>query len=376
MAERSIRELLEGGVAEHAAGAEPGAATGAEGAPAATPDPASAAVDPAGGKGPAAEGGKAAPVDPALKTADPTSQPDKNAPADPAAGGAAKTAPADKDTNDGKGPAPSDPRIKSEEEQAVEPPVKWSAEDKSAFAGLAPEAKRLVAKLERERTAEFTRKTQDLAVQRRSVEGVMQAIEPRKQAWAMAGVSPEMAVAQLLAYSDFADRDFAGFIRHIAQERGVDLNQLLTAHAAPTDPNIQAVHKDISEIRTAVEGMQTSAAAAHQTRVQSEIEAFRADPAHAFFDDVREDMGRVFQAGLAETLKEAYDLACYRNPDVRRRIEDSKRIAADTEAAEARRVAEAKARAGGVTGAPAHGSQPARQPAKSIRESLTRQLNA
>jgi hypothetical protein len=49
----------------------------------------------------------------------------------------------------------------------------------------------------------------------------------------------------------------------------------------------------------------------------AQIEAFKRDPKNRFFENVRQDMAKLFQTGKADTLQEAYDAACWLNPDIR-----------------------------------------------------------
>lgn len=52
----------------------------------------------------------------------------------------------------------------------------------------------------------------------------------------------------------------------------------------------------------------------------AEYNAFVADTEnHPFFEEVKEDMARLLETGAAETYKEAYELAVYRNPEIRQR---------------------------------------------------------
>lgn len=48
-----------------------------------------------------------------------------------------------------------------------------------------------------------------------------------------------------------------------------------------------------------------------------ELEAFAAEEGHEYLDYVREDMADLIEAGVVETYQDAYDLACWRNPQIR-----------------------------------------------------------
>lgn len=50
---------------------------------------------------------------------------------------------------------------------------------------------------------------------------------------------------------------------------------------------------------------------------EAELEDFAADPNHPLLEYVREDMADLLEYGYAETYQDAYDLACWRNPQIR-----------------------------------------------------------
>ena len=48
-----------------------------------------------------------------------------------------------------------------------------------------------------------------------------------------------------------------------------------------------------------------------------ELAEFAAQPGHEYLEHVREDMANLLEHGVVETYQDAYDLACFRNPQVR-----------------------------------------------------------
>lgn len=49
----------------------------------------------------------------------------------------------------------------------------------------------------------------------------------------------------------------------------------------------------------------------------SELEDFASEAGHEYLDYVREDMANLIESGVVETYQDAYDLACWRNPQIR-----------------------------------------------------------
>jgi hypothetical protein len=50
-----------------------------------------------------------------------------------------------------------------------------------------------------------------------------------------------------------------------------------------------------------------------------------------FFEEVRNDMAGLLQAGMAADLNDAYEKACYANPNVRAKVLAQQQAKADTE---------------------------------------------
>lgn len=76
-----------------------------------------------------------------------------------------------------------------------------------------------------------------------------------------------------------------------------------------------------------------------QSAVNSEIEQFASNPKNRYFSNVKEAMGRLIAIGAADDLSDAYDQACYANPEIRQI-----RIKEDVAQQQAKAQAEAKAK--------------------------------
>jgi hypothetical protein len=168
------------------------------------------------------------------------------------------------------------------------------------------------------------------AEQVNALEPIAQAIAPYQQKLALRGVHPASAVKQLLAVQDLLDHDPIAGIAHVARSYGVDLRQFSAAleqSQQPRNPEIEAVRNEVAQV---TQFLQQHAQAAQQQefgRINSEVEAFRADAAHPYFEHVRPAMAQLMQNGLAATLQEAYDHCCWTNPEIRNRIlEEQKRV--------------------------------------------------
>lgn len=110
-----------------------------------------------------------------------------------------------------------------------------------------------------------------------------------------------------------------------------------------------------------------------QTQIMSEIDAFSRDPAHPYFNDVREHMAALMKAGKAATLQEAYDMATWGHPEVRKSLlaQQGQQVSQQN----AQKVQQAKqASTGSLTGSPAGAKVPSDQPETTLEAELARNV--
>lgn len=233
--------------------------------------------------------------------------------------------------------------------QPVSPPDRWSAEDKAAFSLLPREAQELVLKREKDVEGHLTKKSQEIAEQRKAYEGLDGILAPRRQAWAMSGVSQELALSRLFELSDFASTDPRGFIKWFASQQGIDFGESTASEdIGDVDPLLARTNEKVENLSRTITQWQQAQEAQQTAYLQSQLDAFRADPKHPHYDDVRHDMAALISGGRAKGLEDAYEMACYANPAIRSKIlEEQKKqeeVARLTQAKEA--AAKAKKSAG------------------------------
>ena len=87
------------------------------------------------------------------------------------------------------------------------------------------------------------------------------------------------------------------------------------AAPAPVDPRLQSIEQKLAQIEEVQLAKQREAFTAAQAAIKQEVDAFAADPNHAFFEDVAEDIAKFIKAG--DSLQEAYQRAIWANPVTR-----------------------------------------------------------
>ena len=180
----------------------------------------------------------------------------------------------DEDTAQDEAPPPEDveasegetdhEEVKAEtpEVPPLDAPQHWSAADKERFNGMPRDAQEYVLERDKSMTADYTRKTQDVAQIRQAYEPLHHVLNPMRQALQQAGISEAEYVARLIqadrnlqqnlaaitgkGYTDAFDRAMGQF--NVEQDRGrgvqEDINKFGLA-ALARQANLGAVQRDI-----------------------------------------------------------------------------------------------------------------------------------
>ena len=230
------------------------------------------------------------------------------------------------------------------------PPIGWSVAAKAAWAELPEGVREAVAKREQEVSQGFARYS-----------GLKQYAEMAEQN----GTTLATAVQDYAKVEDSLRKDFLGGLDALAARFGykpTDVAQYYAArHGVPATGQIGQAYQqpafDPDDIISKAEQRALARFEETQTRRESasEIERFAADPAHAYFENVREDMAILLQNGKANDLAAAYEMACWANPETRAILLKSQTNSTPSPAAA---VQKAKAAAKAVGGAPSPGFNP------------------
>lgn len=292
--------------------------------------------------------------------------------------------------------APETPTTESEPAQAAKPadppseepirvPASLPAPLKAKFSTLPEDVRAAFVKLDEDRTAAKAQWDQKAAQFNRLEE----ILAPRREANQLRGLDDSQAIQVLYAAQDLLDRDPMAGLRYLAQSYGVDLRQFGQQPAGDgqggqpqPQPNLN-LDAALQPILQKVTTLEQQLAQKDLQRGLNEVEAFRADPKHLYFDNVLDDITVLLESGRAKDLADAYEKATWANPEIRSLLlqqqaeaDAAARVKADAEAkakadADARAKATAAQRAGGsVTGAPGSAVQPPAGSRGSLRQDL------
>lgn len=265
----------------------------------------------------------------------------------------------------------------SEQPAEIKAPAQWTKEEKEWFYQQPIEAQRTIARRAADMEKHFHQRNQEFSTKEQEYGAINEALAPLEQGLQSAGISKPDYVKRLVEADRRLSQDPVGAIKWLMQGYGVTPQHLSgqgNGGQRQPNPEYQALVQEIQRLKGTLGNFQQQQAAAEQQSAMSAIEAFQnatdpsGNPKHPHFEQVREFMGQLIEAGRASDLETAYDMAVHADPNIRQSIHE------DTAAREAaRRAQEAEQRkakaATSVTGAPSTGV-PDAAPAGSIREQL------
>lgn len=187
--------------------------------------------------------------------------------------------------------------------------------------------------------------------------------------------SVSQGLQNLFALSDFASKNPTGFTLWFAQQRGIDLTQLVQGAGQGQQQQGQAdashpLMARISQLETQLQQFSQQQTQSQSSVLQSEIDRFASDPAHPYFNDVRPEMAALMNQGSAKTLGEAYEMAVWAKPNIRNSLLETERKKAFE--ANAAKVVQASNAAVSITGSPTGGKTPPADEPETDLENLVR----
>lgn len=255
-----------------------------------------------------------------------------------------------------------DGKFKAEEQEVevVAEPVKeippapqsWTAEAKAEWANASPRLREEITKRENDFHQALTRHDGDLNLGRQMKE----VVTPYLAQIQAEGGTPVTAVQSLLntahVLRNGTPEQKRAIIVNTAKQYGVDIGG--GEEQEYVDPTIAQLQREIAQLRELANPQVIESRLQERfesAKVKSDIDAFASDPAHIHFETVKPLMASILNAGQASGLKEAYDMACMANPQVRSTLEAAK--AAELEAKRKQELANKKRAASSITGSPA-----------------------
>lgn len=274
------------------------------------------------------------------------------------------------------------------EEEVLEAPTRWTAEQKEAFAELPTEAQEIVLDRHKEIEGDYTKKTQELAEQRKQYDPVKQVFDKWGNVLNQMGMPVENVVENLIN-ADYTFRNGTNaqkqeLLQKIVNDYAIDLDE----EHSDADPQIAALQQQVSALTNTITTGQQQQEQAGLSAAQSAIESFKAEktdegtPKFPHFDTLQPSILLLVQSGQAGTgdyqsqLESAYDQALWMNTETRKERLSSEQSRSKKETIKRQTKATAKAKkkaAANKRGKNSGASKPKKQ---SLRADLKEQLNA
>lgn len=254
--------------------------------------------------------------------------------------------------------------------QVIAAPPSWSNTAKAKWNELPQEVRAEIAKREADVHKGFTKMDEERSFGR-ELQKVMAPYEPliRAEGGTHAGAVQQLLnTAYVLRTADPITK--ARLIADTCQRFGVDLSLLGNAQQPQQiDPQVATLQQELAQLK----GFLTQQQQAEQQRLFNEtlqsINAFKADPAHPYFDVVHDRMVELLNGGAAKDLAQAYETAVWERPDLRQQLL-AKQAQPQAQQGSRLKAEKARTKAVSVRGG-AGGVQPvAPNPNASVREDL------
>lgn len=272
--------------------------------------------------------------------------------------------------------APADPTQAAPPAAPVAPvaPRGWSPASKAAFDQLPDSIKADVVKRENEVNQGFAKYS---------------GLDKHVQDFEAAGVKLPDAIAAYREAENQLTRNFpqgveglcqqfnvhpVALAQHILQKYGQQGAQQPQQGQQPAiDPQLRQY---IANLENRLHGIENQSKVQAQTAVETDINKFIADPSNKFVDNVVDQMVLLIKGAKAEgkplSLKDAYDAACWQNPETRQLLINEQTNATSKSAVEkaSKAAHQARAAAASVTGSPIHGVSPDGGSSRSLRDDI------
>ena len=251
---------------------------------------------------------------------------------------------------------------------ALAAPTTWPAEHREAFSDLPEEQQNFMLQREKERDAAFTRKTTELAEQRREVEGVAGVLAPYKEQMRAHGLSEAEYISRLMTYDNALRQNPQAAIGQLAQHYGINLSNDSGADwvdETPPEPQFQQLQQQLNTTNAELKSLKQGQINREHHQLVGQVEGFATETdskgnlKHPHFEAVRERMGRLVNAGETTDLQEAYEKAVRMDDNLFKQTLQAERKAVATQEESRRKAAVDKAKKaapGRTSGTPPSGS--------------------
>ena len=240
------------------------------------------------------------------------------------------------------------------EPTALAAPKTWPAEQREAFEQLPDEQKSFMVQREQERDAAFTRKTTELAEQRKQLEGLQGVLAPYKQQMQAHGISEAEYISRLMSYDNALRQNPQAAITQLAQHYGVQMSSNDSGADYVEDYSIdshtQQLQQQLAQTQQQVNMLAQSQHQERYKQLEDQVSIFANEKnadgnlKRPYFERLRERMSRLVTAGETQDLQTAYDMALRLDDELYKQALANERSAVSKKEEEKRKAAVEKAK--------------------------------
>lgn len=130
--------------------------------------------------------------------------------------------------------------------EPLSPPDTWSADAKERFKKVPREAQEILLEREKSITGDYTRKTQELAEQRKRYQAIDEAWKPYAEKFSSRGATPEGLLREYTQLIEALETNPQGTLQFLAQRFGS--NQQAQRTQIPADPAIRQIYQQVNDL--------------------------------------------------------------------------------------------------------------------------------
>lgn len=222
---------------------------------------------------------------------------------------APKAAPVDDKANTGQPVLAQQP----EPETAILPPHSLKAAVKAVFGTLPKDVQDEFLRIE----AEAQKAKTEWSGKGEQYNRLTKVLEPVSDRLTLSGQTPETYISALVRADQMLRDNPQQALAQIAQMYGINIPGVQAAQQPYVDPTVHQLQQNVAQLTQIIQSQQTQGEQAKVSAATAELEDFRSDPKHIYFENVRPLMATLMKDGRAETLQDAYDMAVYADPQIR-----------------------------------------------------------
>ncbi len=237
-------------------------------------------------------------------------------------------------------------KVVEESQDALQPPEKWTDEQKQIFASLDHSAKQFLLDRHHDVESYLTKETQSLSDVRKRYERLDEVLKPYDEVLKTKGIDIAPHMANALQYYFSYQQDPSSTIKALIQAAGLNQDQIFE-DTSLLDPETRALRERLDRTERELAQMR-SQPNQDATDAQKQLDDFRSatnedgSPKYPHFESLRTVMAPIVADG--KSMEDAYNEALWTLPDYRKAQLESQQKEAEKAAEQqrAQKVAQAK----------------------------------